>query len=87
MTSAAVFLKLVKSELHNLYGPTEAAVDVSAWDCREDAGNSIVPIGKPIANIQLFVLGADMRPVAPGATGELFIGGIGLARGYLDRPD
>ncbi|HVR65327.1 MAG TPA: amino acid adenylation domain-containing protein [Verrucomicrobiae bacterium] len=81
------FLKLVKSELHNLYGPTEAAVDVSAWDCREDVGNGIVPIGKPIANIQLFVLGADMQPVAPGATGELFIGGIGLARGYLNRPD
>jgi len=77
----------VKSELHNLYGPTEAAVDVSAWDCSEDAGESIVPIGKPIANIQLFVLNEAMRPVAPGQTGELCIGGIGLARGYLNRPD
>jgi amino acid adenylation domain-containing protein len=81
------FLRLVKSELHNLYGPTEAAVDVSAWDCRDEAGNSIVPIGKPIANIQLFVLDDELRPVAQGVTGELFIGGIGLARGYLNRPD
>lgn len=81
------FLRLVKSELHNLYGPTEAAVDVSAWDCSEDAGESIVPIGKPIANIQLFVLDEAMRPVAPGQTGELCIGGIGLARGYLNRSD
>ena len=81
------FLKRVKSELHNLYGPTEAAVDVSAWDCRDEAGDGIVPIGKPISNIQLFVLGEDMRPLPPGVTGELFIGGVGLARGYLNRPD
>jgi amino acid adenylation domain-containing protein len=81
------FLQRLPSELHNLYGPTEAAVDVSAWDCRQDAGDGIVPIGKPISNIQLFVLGEDMRALPPGVTGELFIGGIGLARGYLNRPD
>jgi non-ribosomal peptide synthetase component F len=81
------FLLRVKSALHNLYGPTEAAVDVSAWDCRDEAGDCIVPIGKPISNIQLFVLGEDMRPLPPGVTGELFIGGVGLARGYLNRPD
>jgi amino acid adenylation domain-containing protein len=81
------FLQRVKSALHNLYGPTEAAVDVSAWDCRDEAGGGIVPIGKPISNIQLFVLGEDMRPLPPGVTGELFIGGIGLARGYLNRAD
>ena len=64
------FLQRVKSELHNLYGPTEAAVDVSAWDCRDEAGGGIVPIGKPISNIQLFVLGEAMRPLAAGHHGR-----------------
>ncbi|HEX5658179.1 MAG TPA: amino acid adenylation domain-containing protein, partial [Polyangiales bacterium] len=72
-------------ELHNLYGPTEAAIDVSAWQClREDAST---PIGRPIANIQLYVLDPAGQLVPPGIAGELFIGGVGLARGYHRRPD
>ncbi|MET3717902.1 amino acid adenylation domain-containing protein [Pseudomonas sp. PvP001] len=72
------------SELHNLYGPTEAAIDVTAWACRED-GNS-VPIGRPIANTQIHILDADLNPVPVGVTGELYIAGVNLARGYLSRP-
>jgi amino acid adenylation domain-containing protein len=74
--------------LHNLYGPTEAAVDVSAWPCDPPvlAGLSRVPIGRPIANTALYVLGAGMRPEPVEVPGELYIGGIGLARGYLNRP-
>ncbi|MFL0799415.1 MAG: amino acid adenylation domain-containing protein [Agarilytica sp.] len=73
-------------ELHNLYGPTEAAVDVSYWPCspREDG---VVPIGKAITNIDLYLLDASLQPVEDGQEGELFIGGIGLARGYLNRPE
>ncbi|GLQ98963.1 hypothetical protein GCM10007863_33830 [Dyella mobilis] len=72
--------------LHNLYGPTEAAVDVTAWACRDDERGASVPIGAPIWNIRTYVLDAALRPLPPGATGELYLAGIGLARGYLHRP-
>ncbi|MGW4637723.1 MFS transporter [Sphaerisporangium sp. NPDC004334] len=79
---------LPSAELHNLYGPTEAAVDVSAWHCRPAAlaGQARVPIGTPIANTALYVLGESMDPAPIGVPGELYIGGAGLARGYLNRP-
>ena len=72
--------------LVNLYGPTEATVDVSDFECPFDL-QSRVPIGKPIDNIQLYVLGKGLRPQPAGAPGELYIGGVGVARGYLNRPD
>ncbi|KAF1029386.1 MAG: Linear gramicidin synthase subunit D [Burkholderia plantarii] len=71
--------------LHNLYGPTEAAIDVSAWHC-VDEGARAVPIGRPIASVQTWALDARLEPVPPGVPGELYLGGIGLARGYLGRP-
>ncbi|SEP61274.1 amino acid adenylation domain-containing protein [Streptomyces sp. yr375] len=73
-------------ELHNLYGPTEAAVDVTAWRCRPDAGDT-VPIGRPIANMRTHVLDARLSEVPTGVTGELFLEGVGLALGYHGRPD
>jgi amino acid adenylation domain-containing protein len=80
------FLEKLSAELHNLYGPTEAAVDVTFWRCRPDSKQSIVPIGKPIANTQIYILDPSLQPVPIGAEGELHIGGIGLARGYLNQP-
>ena len=71
--------------LHNLYGPTEAAIDVTAWTCVAEAGRP-VPIGRPIAATQTWVLDARMQPVPQGLPGELYLGGAGLARGYLGRP-
>ncbi|WP_455733293.1 amino acid adenylation domain-containing protein, partial [Burkholderia stabilis] len=78
---------LPNATLVNLYGPTEAAIDVSHWTCGPDDANAVaVPIGHPIANLQLHVLDAAWQPVPAGATGELYLAGAGLARGYLGRP-
>jgi amino acid adenylation domain-containing protein len=72
-------------DIVNLYGPTETTVFVSAWRCEPDNSYDSVPIGRPIANTQLHVLNENMAPLPPGEIGELFVGGIGLARGYLNR--
>jgi tyrocidine synthetase-3 len=76
-------------KLINLYGPTEAAIDVSYFNCPQEEELLIasIPIGKPINNIQLYVLGKENRPQPLGVAGELFIAGDGLARGYLNRPE
>lgn len=73
-------------QLINLYGPTEATVDVSYYDCPADREDTI-PIGKPIHNIQLYIVDERMRPQPIGVSGELYIAGTGLARGYYNRPD
>jgi amino acid adenylation domain-containing protein len=74
--------------LINLYGPTEATVDVSYFNClkEENLENMSIPIGKPIDNIQLYVLNKEMGLQPVGAAGELCISGDGLARGYLNKP-
>ncbi len=72
--------------LYNLYGPTEASVDVTCWDCAAPAGAGGVPIGAPVWNTRLYVLDAALRPVPPGAVGELYLAGVQLAHGYLGRP-
>ncbi|MBA6304369.1 non-ribosomal peptide synthetase [Colwellia sp. MB02u-14] len=76
-----------QAALINLYGPTEAAIDVSYWNCNKKSNLGIVPIGKPIDNIQLYVLDSKLNPLPVGVFGELHIGGVGLARGYLNNPD
>ncbi|RPH56883.1 amino acid adenylation domain-containing protein, partial [bacterium] len=81
------FARLGQAELHNLYGPTEASVEVSVWPCVPEPPRSVVPIGRPIANSRLYVVDRDLRPQPPGVPGELLLGGVGLARGYLGRPD
>ncbi|TRX33010.1 amino acid adenylation domain-containing protein [Flavobacterium sp. ZT3R18] len=79
------FLQLPNVSLVNLYGPTEATIDVSYFNC---SGNlELVPIGKPIDNIKLFVLSDDLQLVPIGIVGKLYISGSGLARGYLNKPE
>ena len=82
----AVFKRLPRAALHNLYGPTEAAIDVSHWTCCDD-GRTQVPIGRPISGIQIWILDGALQPAPQGVAGELYLGGVGLARGYLQRPD
>ena len=70
--------------LHNQYGPTETTVDVLVWDCHERA-QRVVPIGRPIDNTCAYVLDPDLQPIPVGVPGELHIGGLALARSYLNR--
>jgi amino acid adenylation domain-containing protein len=79
------FFERLPCELHNLYGPTEAAIDVSFWPCSVDYPGKIVPIGKPIANVKLYVVDKHMQLQPIGVPGELCIGGVALASGYHNR--
>ncbi|MEK2491515.1 amino acid adenylation domain-containing protein [Kitasatospora purpeofusca] len=89
LTSAVVrrFRERSRAEVHNLYGPTEVSVDVTHWTCRDDDPEGGVPIGVPIANTTAHVLDDAREPVPIGTPGELYLGGVGLARGYVGRPD
>jgi len=77
--------QLPTARLENLYGPTEAAIDVSYWTCARDAELRTVPIGRPIANTELYVLDERLEPTPTGVSGEIYIGGAGLARGYVSQ--
>ncbi|MFI8930440.1 amino acid adenylation domain-containing protein [Streptomyces sp. NPDC053474] len=83
---AARFHDVLGAELHNLYGPTEAAVDVTYHRASPDETGGTVPIGRPVWNTQVYVLDRTLRPVPPGVTGELYLAGDQLARGYAGRP-
>jgi amino acid adenylation domain-containing protein len=84
---AADFQRLSTATLHNQYGPTETCVDSSWHRCGPvERGAGTVPIGVPIGRTRLYVLDDRLSPVPVGATGELYIGGAGLAIGYHRRP-
>ncbi|WP_347901176.1 amino acid adenylation domain-containing protein [Pseudomonas purpurea] len=72
--------------LVNEYGPTEGTVWCSAWELPEGQDGETIPVGQPIPGMRIHVLGPDLSPVAIGAEGELYVGGAGIARGYLKRP-
>lgn len=81
------FFSCLNAELDNLYGPTEASIDVTYWKCQRQSPQWTVPIGYPIANTQIYILDQALHPVPVGLPGELYIGGVGVARGYFNRPE
>ncbi|MBE2202016.1 MAG: amino acid adenylation domain-containing protein [Anaerolinea sp.] len=74
------------ANLHHQYGPTEATIDATMWDCTREPGQHLIPIGTPIANTQAYILNHRLQPVPIGVPGHLYLGGVGLARGYHNRP-
>ncbi|MCL1471379.1 non-ribosomal peptide synthetase [Argonema antarcticum] len=79
--------RMPQSILINLYGSSEVSADVTWYDTSKNQSLSSIPIGRPISNMQVYVLDAHLQPVPIGVRGELCIGGDGLARGYLNRPE
>ena len=84
----AFYAALPGARLHNLYGPTECAVDVSYWACPPSlVPPTVVPIGRPVANTQLYVLDARLEPCPIGVPGELYLAGVQVGMGYHNRPE
>ena len=81
------FQSRIGAKLYNVYGPTEAIIDSTFWRCEECNAHSAIPIGRPIPNAQVYILDDLLRLLPIGAVGNLYIGGVGLARGYVRRPD
>ncbi|MCP6763251.1 MAG: amino acid adenylation domain-containing protein [Fischerella sp. CENA71] len=81
--------KNIRVRLVNTYGPTEATIVATFCELLRNTTDPYpeVPIGTPIANVQAYVLDSNLHPVPIGVTGELHIGGVGLARGYLNDPE
>jgi amino acid adenylation domain-containing protein len=79
--------RLPETGLHNEYGPTEASVWCTVFDCTDLEHGRGVPIGRPIANSRVYLLDRFGEPVPLGAPGELYVGGEGVARGYLGRAE
>ncbi len=77
---------LPHATLYNEYGPTEATVWCSVYQTTREEAGARVPIGKPINNMQLYVLDAHLEPVPVGVPGELYVAGDCLARGYMNQP-
>jgi amino acid adenylation domain-containing protein len=81
------FHERLSAPLQNFYGPTETSIGSTLWLCDPARVGAVVPIGQPIANTQAYVLDAGGMPTPIGVPGELYIGGDGVVRGYLNRPD
>jgi len=74
-------------KLFNFYGPAETTIDATFYPCTPEGSERTVPIGRAVGNARTYVLDSGLRPVPVGVPGELYVGGLGVARGYLGRAD
>jgi amino acid adenylation domain-containing protein len=81
------FYSRLNAELHHSYGPTETSIASTEWTCERASQRQSIPIGRPLANTQIYLLDRNMQLLPVGTPGEMYIGGDGLARGYLNRPE
>ncbi|MBD1815534.1 non-ribosomal peptide synthetase [Microcoleus vaginatus DQ-U2] len=85
---ASISKKNTRLQIINGYGPTEATICATLYSVERETNNQRnTPIGKPVQNTEIYLLNEEMQPVSTGETGEIYIGGIGLGRGYLNRPN
>ncbi|HJP95206.1 MAG TPA: amino acid adenylation domain-containing protein [Pyrinomonadaceae bacterium] len=82
----SLYRLLPQIELANLYGPTEASITATYYRCSPETDERTVPIGRSVANTQVYILDENLEPLPPDIAGEIYIGGSGLAWGYLNRP-
>lgn len=78
---------VLSADLYNLYGPTETSLAVTYWSCQREDQSRVIPIGRPMANVEIYLLSKDLEPAPVGAIGELHIGGLAPGRGYFNRAD
>ncbi|MEO8858324.1 MAG: amino acid adenylation domain-containing protein [Burkholderiaceae bacterium] len=81
------YLQGTGARLFNVYGPTEACIFATAWECSDATVTAALPIGAPVDDTRIYVLDANLQPMPYGASGEIFIGGGALARGYVNREE
>ena len=84
---AELFFRQLDAVLDNGYGPTETSVIVTRWHGRERPDCASIPIGRPAFNVQVYILDDQRNPLPIGVPGELYIGGVAVGRGYLNRPE
>jgi amino acid adenylation domain-containing protein len=80
------FARMPHVQMHNLYGPSETSITVTAWTCERGDTRRSVPIGRPMTNAEIYILDAGREPVPVGVAGEIYIGGVCVSNGYLNRP-
>lgn len=81
------FYHTLSAKLYNMYGPTEAAVDVTSYYCDPTVHEDTIPIGFPMPQVDILILDEQMNELPAGETGEIYIGGVQVARGYINQPD
>jgi len=81
------FHSVLATSLNNHYGPSEAAVSGTRWVCERETLRHVVPIGRPYCNVYVYILDREGEPVPVGVTGELYLGGVGVGRGYRNHPE